>query len=101
MSYKPKTFEESFSEITAFRMNGQLRYEIRMVAMQADRELKDKQKEIDELKALLMEAYGPATDTNNWELVHKINDVYSEGLQAGLRRLHEAVERERQLRRVR
>lgn len=41
MGYKPKTYAESFAEITAFRTLPHIRYEVRMVAEQADNEIKN------------------------------------------------------------
>jgi hypothetical protein len=50
MSFIPKTYEESIIEQAAFNLQGQQRYEIRMIAIQADVEVEKLKKEIERLK---------------------------------------------------
>jgi hypothetical protein len=50
MSYKPKTYEESIMQQMIFNLQGQQRYEIRMIAHQADIEVDKLKKEIARLK---------------------------------------------------
>lgn len=50
VSAEIKTYEESVSNITTFRLDGQIRYELRMIAIMADDEVSNLKGEIIGLK---------------------------------------------------